>query len=93
MRKLVLVMALAAFVAPALAPESANARPRTWRGRDGHLYCKKRDGTVGMVIGGVGGALVGRTIDTHGDRTVGTVLGATGGALLGREVMRRKRCE
>ena len=37
--------------------------------------------------------LVGRTIDTRGDRTLGTLLGAAGGALLGREIDRSgSRC-
>jgi uncharacterized protein YcfJ len=68
---------------------------REWRGRDGRRYCRKPDGTTGLVVGAVGGALVGRTIDTGGDRTAGTVLGAVGGALLGREIERsgsKRRC-
>jgi len=68
---------------------------REWRGRDGRRYCRKPDGTTGLVIGAVGGALVGRTIDTRGDRTAGTVLGAIAGGLAGREIDRngsRRRC-
>jgi uncharacterized protein YcfJ len=70
---------------------------REWRGRDGRRYCRKSDGTTGLVVGGVAGALVGRTIDTRGDRTGGTVLGAVAGALAGREIDRsssnnRRRC-
>jgi hypothetical protein len=33
---------------------------REWRGRDGRRYCRKPDGTTGLVVGGVAGALVGR---------------------------------
>ncbi len=68
---------------------------REWRGRDGRTYCRKSDGTTGLVVGGVAGALVGRTIDTRGDRTAGTVLGAVVGGLAGRELERRdqpRRC-
>lgn len=67
---------------------------REWRGRDGRRYCRKPDGTTGLVIGAVGGALVGRTIDTGGDRAAGTLLGAVGGALVGREIERsgKRRC-
>ena len=64
---------------------------RVWRGRDGRVYCRKRDGTTGLIVGGALGALLGREIDTRGDRTLGTVLGAAGGALLGREID-RGRC-
>lgn len=66
---------------------------REWRGRDGRRYCRKPNGTTGLVVGGVAGALVGRTIDTRGDRTVGTLLGAAAGAVAGREIERSgSRC-
>jgi len=61
---------------------------RTWRGRDGRYYCRKQDGTAGLLIGGAAGALLGREVDGGRDRTVGTLLGAVGGALLGREIDR-----
>lgn len=68
---------------------------RYWRGDNGRYYCKRSNGTTGLLVGGVAGALVGRSIDTSGDRATGTVLGAAAGALLGREVDRgnsRPRC-
>jgi len=67
----------------------------TWRGNDGRTYCRKRDGTTGLVVGAVAGALVGRAIDRRGDRTTGTVVGGVAGALIGREVERSggNRCE
>ena len=61
---------------------------RYWRGDDGRYYCKRSNGTTGLIIGGAAGALAGRAIDTHGDRATGTILGAAAGALLGREVAR-----
>lgn len=89
----------AAVVLPASQAEAGVQKKRysyrEWRGRDGRRYCRKPDGTTGLVIGGVAGALVGRTIDTRGDRTVGTLLGAAAGAVAGREIERsgsRKRC-
>jgi len=46
-----------------------------------------------LIIGAAGGALIGRAIDTRGDRALGTILGAAGGAILGREIDRnRYRC-
>jgi hypothetical protein len=59
-----------------------------WRGDDGRWRCRRPDGTTGLVVGAVGGALLGRTIDTRGDRSMGTLLGAIGGGLLGREIDR-----
>lgn len=66
---------------------------RYWRGQDGRYYCKRGNGTVGLLAGGVLGALLGRTIDTRGDRATGTVLGAAAGAVVGNEVARGQgRC-
>lgn len=62
---------------------------RVWQGDDGRYYCRKRDGTTGLLIGGAAGALLGREIaGRNGDRTLGAILGAAGGALLGREIDR-----
>lgn len=61
---------------------------QSWRGRDGRYYCRKPDGTTGLIVGGAAGALIGRGIDGGRDRTVGTLLGAVGGALLGRAIDR-----
>lgn len=72
-------------------PRRISARDRVWRGHNGRYYCKRDNGTTGLVIGAAAGALLGRTVDTRGDRTTGTVLGGLAGALLGREVDRGDR--
>ena len=59
---------------------------RVWRGEDGRTYCRKKNGTTGLIIGAAGGALLGREIDGGRNRTLGTILGAAAGALIGREV-------
>jgi outer membrane lipoprotein SlyB len=61
---------------------------QVWRGRNGRYYCRRSNGTTGLLIGGVAGALVGRSIDGGRDRTAGTLIGGAAGALLGREVQR-----
>jgi hypothetical protein len=61
---------------------------RVWRGDDGRYYCRKKNGTTGLLIGGAAGALIGREIAGGGDRTLGAIVGAAGGALLGREIDR-----
>ena len=63
---------------------------RYWQGEDNRYYCKRSNGTTGLLLGGAAGALIGRAIDTHGSRTTGTILGAAAGALLGREVERNR---
>lgn len=54
--------------------------------------CRKSGGTTGMLIGGVAGALLGRAVDTRGDRAPGTIIGAGAGALAGRAIDRNSRC-
>jgi hypothetical protein len=62
---------------------------RVWRGNDGRYYCRRSNGTTGLLIGGAAGALLGREVaGDYGDRTLGAILGAAGGALLGREIDR-----
>lgn len=69
-------------------PRRIGRDDRIWRGRDGKYYCRRENGTTGLIIGAGVGALIGREIDSRGDRTVGTILGAVGGGLLGREIDR-----
>jgi len=61
---------------------------RIYRGQNGRYYCRRNDGTTGLIIGGAVGALIGRGIDRGGSRAVGTIIGAGTGALLGREIAR-----
>ena len=58
---------------------------RVYRGRDGRYYCRRNDGTTGLVIGGIAGGLLGNAVSGN---TLGTLIGAGGGALLGRSVDR-----
>lgn len=96
MRNLTLALAAATMtVAPVALPTAASAQSgyyngKTWVGKDGRTYCRKRNGTTGLIVGGAAGALAGRAIDTRGERTTGTVLGAAAGALLGRHVDRNR---
>ena len=76
-----------------IEPRRVSSRDRVWRGDDGRYYCRRANGTTGLIIGGAAGALIGREIDGGRNRTLGTILGAAGGALLGREVDRsRMKC-
>ncbi len=73
--------------------ERIDRNDRVWRGDDGRYYCKRNDGTTGLIVGAVGGGAVGNVIAGRGDKTVGTIIGAAGGALLGRHLDRKNsRC-
>jgi hypothetical protein len=98
MRHLVLAITAATLAVPAL-PAAAHAydgarQVQTWRGEDGRTYCRKPNGTTGLIVGGAAGVLAGRAVDRRGDRTSGTVLGGALGALLGRHLERNviRRC-
>lgn len=61
---------------------------RIYRGQDGRYYCRRSDGTTGLIVGGLAGGALGNAIAPGGSETLGTVLGAIAGALIGREVDR-----
>lgn len=97
MQKMMIALAAASMTVPVAmaAPADAHQRGayqgRTWYDGQGRLRCKKPNGTTGLIVGAAGGALVGRAIDTRGERATGTILGAAAGALLGRQVQRSRR--
>ena len=68
--------------------EPVYANTRVWRGEDGRYYCRKKNGTTGLIIGGAAGALLGREIAGRGSNTMGMILGGAAGALLGRHIDR-----
>lgn len=66
---------------------------RIYRGRDGRYYCRRSNGTTGLIVGGLAGGALGNVIASGGSKTLGTLLGAGGGALLGRSIDRNNvRC-
>jgi hypothetical protein len=69
--------------------EPVYASTRVWRGDNGNYYCRRQDGTTGLLVGGAVGALLGHEVaGRRGDRTLGALLGGAAGALLGREIDR-----
>jgi len=66
---------------------------RIYRGNDGRYYCRRSDGTTGLIIGALAGGLLGNAIDNGRSSTLGTILGAAGGGVLGRSIDRgQARC-
>ena len=57
-----------------------------YRGSDNRYYCRRDDGTTGLIIGGIGGGVLGHIIAPGGSKTLGTIIGAGAGALLGRAI-------
>lgn len=88
-------LALAAL----FAPVAASAHESGWHRDDRHHHrkhdhrkyrsarCAHDKGNGGLVIGGIAGGLLGRSI--AGDKTAGTIIGGGVGALAGREIDRK----
>ena len=65
---------------------------RVYRGRNGQYYCRRSDGTTGLIVGGIAGGVLGNIIAPGDSKTLGTVLGAIGGAVAGRAIDSGVRC-
>jgi len=65
-----------------------SANDRVYRGGNGRYYCRRSDGTTGLIIGGLGGGVLGNVIAPGDSKTLGTILGAGAGALLGNAIDR-----
>lgn len=63
-----------------------SADERVYAGNDGRYYCKRSDGTTGLIVGGAAGGILGNVIDGGHSRVVGTLLGGAVGALAGKSI-------
>ncbi|WP_374126351.1 MULTISPECIES: glycine zipper 2TM domain-containing protein [unclassified Sphingomonas] len=59
---------------------------RVYRGQDGRYYCRRPDGTTGLVVGGIVGGVLGNLIAPGGSKVLGTLLGGAGGAIAGNAI-------
>jgi hypothetical protein len=59
---------------------------QVYRGSDGRYYCKRSDGTTGLIVGAAAGGILGNVIDGGRNRVGGTLIGGALGALLGKSV-------
>jgi uncharacterized protein YcfJ len=101
MRNLILALSAVSLAVPVsiAIPGGADARPRQYdrhhyRHHAHHRVCRHSKGSAGLIAGGVGGALVGRSLFGHG--LLGTAAGGVGGAFAGRAIDRtltaHRRC-
>ena len=67
-------------------PRRLGRNDRIYRGSDNRYYCRRDDGTTGLIIGGIGGGVLGHIIAPGGSKTLGTIIGAGAGALIGRAI-------
>ncbi|RSV32273.1 glycine zipper 2TM domain-containing protein [Sphingomonas sp. ABOLH] len=69
-------------------PRRLTRNDRIYRGQDNRYYCRRSDGTTGLIIGGLGGGVLGNVIAGGQSSLLGTLIGGGAGALLGRSVDR-----
>jgi len=94
MHKSILALTAVALAVPTVPITPAVAhdgyRGKVWRDSQGRYRCKRPNGTTGLIVGAAGGALIGRAVDTRGERATGTIIGAAAGALIGRKIDRSR---
>lgn len=71
-------------------PRQLVANERIYRGQNGQYYCRRADGTTGLIIGGLAGGALGNVLAPGGSKTLGTIIGAVAGGVGGRALDRNK---
>jgi len=69
-------------------PRRMGRNDQIYRGSDNRYYCRRDDGTSGLIVGGITGGVLGSIIAPGGSKTIGAIIGAGAGALIGRTVDR-----
>jgi hypothetical protein len=59
-----------------------------YRGSDDRYYCRRDDGTTGLIVGGIAGGVLGNIVARERSRTLGTIIGASAGAIIGQSIDR-----
>lgn len=67
-------------------PYQLGSNDRIYRGNDNRYYCRRNDGTTGLIIGAIGGGVLGNVIAPGGSKTLGSILGGSLGAILGNSI-------
>ena len=63
-----------------------NSNDRVYVGRDGRYYCRRSDGTTGLIVGGIAGGALGAVLTSGKSEMLGILLGAAAGAAVGTTV-------
>ncbi len=81
------------LVWPLTTATIAATSPNAWGVTTGSIaaptiadYCRRDDGTTGLIVGGVAGGVLGSIIAPGGSQTLGAIIGAGAGAIVGRAI-------
>jgi hypothetical protein len=70
-------------------PFTLSRDDRIYRGSNNRYYCRRNDGTTGLIIvGAIAGGLLGDASAPRGSKTVGAILGGAGAGLINRAIGR-----
>ena len=67
-------------------PRRLSSNDYIYRGSDNRYYCRRSDGTTGLIVGALAGGTLGNVIAPNGSKTVGSLIGGSLGAILGKEL-------
>jgi hypothetical protein len=73
---------------PNYAPRRLGPNDRIYAGRDGRYYCRRSDGTSGLIVGGIAGGVLGTALRPGGSGLLGALLGGAAGAAAGEAIDR-----
>jgi hypothetical protein len=69
-------------------PRRLGREDRIYRGSNGRYYCRRNDGTTGLIVGALAGGVLGNRLSNGRSSTLGTLLGVAGGAAIGSAIDR-----
>lgn len=70
-----------------------SSNDRIYVGQDGRYYCRRSDGTTGLIVGGIAGGALGAAVTSGRSEVLGVLLGAAAGAAAGNAIDRNNvRC-
>ena len=69
-------------------PIVVNRQTRVYRGNNGRYYCRRSDGSTGLIVGALAGGALGNVLTSGRSSLLGTLVGAGAGAALGSSIDR-----
>ncbi|MEZ0494823.1 hypothetical protein [Sphingomonas sp. IW22] len=73
---------------PRYQPRRLSRNDRVYAGQDGRYYCRRSDGTTGLIVGGLAGGVLGTALRPGGSGLLGALLGGAAGAAAGEAIDR-----
>lgn len=73
-------------------PRRMSRNDTVYRGNDGRYYCRRSDGTTGLIVGALAGGTLGNVIAPGESKLIGSLIGGSLGAILGKELDNGVEC-